>query len=358
MRVLFIATEPAPGMRPFVATIMAALDSCAEFDVRLLAVNKGNQTFTNLISHNILRSVEYPSNTVKKALYKIYPRSIIKAIKEEIEEYTPDVVNFITGDFSMAFTCMAGILDFPFYYTVHDLFPHEHKGLKGNLFDRYIQWGNARMKDMAKVLTTSSKFQFEYLKGLGMSIGFTAFPSLITDAIRSGKKVPKEIAGEKKYILFFGNVDLYKGTDLLESAWEFVQSAGEHKLIIAGCGLGLSSKKNDSIIRINRFIEDDEVQELFLNAGIVVYPYRSATMSGVLSLAYYFKKKVVCSDLDFFMQYPSDNTFYFERDNVNSLVNAIECAYRAPYVDDGAYENYYSEKQLIEDYCRLYEIDR
>ena len=53
-------------------------------------------------------------------------------------------------------------------------------------------------------------------------------------------------------------------------------------------------------IRINRFIEDSELKYLYENAAIVVYPYRSATMSGVLSLAYYFKKKVVSIGYSFF----------------------------------------------------------
>ena len=34
-----------------------------------------------------------------------------------------------------------------------------------------------------------------------------------------------------------------------------------------------------------RFIEDEEVAYLFKKAKFIVYPYRSATMSGVLSLA-------------------------------------------------------------------------
>lgn len=75
-------------------------------------------------------------------------------------------------------------------------------------------------------------------------------------------------------------------------------------------------------IRINRFIEDSELKYLYENAAIVVYPYRSATMSGVLSLAYYFKK-VVSIGYSFFIDNISLQTSVFQSGNIYDLSEKI-----------------------------------
>ena len=43
---------------------------------------------------------------------------------------------------------------------------------------------------------------------------------------------------------------------------------------------------------INRYIKDSEVAYLYQHAQCVVYPYISATQSGVLSLAFYYQTPV------------------------------------------------------------------
>ena len=44
------------------------------------------------------------------------------------------------------------------------------------------------------------------------------------------------------------------------------------------------------------------MKDLFSRAGVVVYPYISATQSGVVSIASYFDKPMVVSNLPFFRQ--------------------------------------------------------
>lgn len=113
-----------------------------------------------------------------------------------------------------------------------------------------------------------------------------------------------ELQNTSDYILFFGAVDHYKGVDILISAYNRHPESDKHKLVIAGLG-NLDKITEPNIIRLNRFIEDAEIRDLFTKAAIVVYPYRSATMSGVLSLAFYFRKKVVMSDVPFSKNTPT-----------------------------------------------------
>lgn len=96
---------------------------------------------------------------------------------------------------------------------------------------------------------------------------------------------------KKKYILFFGRIEKYKGIDILyKSFCESQELQKEYTLVIAGKGRFLmqQNERNLNILFINRYIKDTEVGYLFKNAAAVVYPYISATQSGVLSLSCFF----------------------------------------------------------------------
>ena len=156
-------------------------------------------------------------------------------------------------------------------------------------------------------------------------------------------------------ILFFGTVDHYKGVDLLIEAYDQKVFHDKHKLVIAGKGRHYVTD-NKNIIRLNRFIEDAEVRDLFTKAAIVVYPYRSATMSGVLSLAFYFRKKVVMSDVPFFKEYANRDSLFFKAGNVEDLADKLQQALDSGSASTNAnlYPEFYSENILEQDYINLY----
>ena len=129
-----------------------------------------------------------------------------------------------------------------------------------------------------------------------------------------------------------------------------------YKLVIAGNDKKQIVMKNSTnIININRYIKDDEIKDLFSKAKIVVYPYLSATMSGVLSIAFYFKKNVILSDIPFFKEFECENTFFFKNNNVDDLQKTLEVAIKKERDDSIIpYERFYSTKQLLQDYQLLY----
>ena len=128
----------------------------------------------------------------------------------------------------------------------------------------------------------------------------------MTDDIANGNASSpelKDVNGE--YILFFGNLQLYKGVHVLYEAYLSHPELQNMPLVIAGSGyiyFKRQKKENGNIIFINRYIDDRELKELFSRAAVVVYPYISATQSGVTSIASYFGKPMVLSDLPFFKQ--------------------------------------------------------
>ena len=191
--------------------------------------------------------------------------------------------------------------------TVHDLEPHEakkawykmlrqkvlYKRLKENLFE-------------AKYLVTNSMEQYDKIKSIypNKKLTFHSFPSLVTKEIINGKDVPSELKNiTKPYILFFGRIEEYKGIHLLYKAFMESPSLQEkYNIVIAGSGQISFERLNndDQVIFLNRYIKDSEIAYLYKNAVCVVYPYISATQSGVLSVAFYYQTPVLASDVPFF----------------------------------------------------------
>lgn len=103
-----------------------------------------------------------------------------------------------------------------------------------------------------------------------------------------------------KTLLFFGLIRGYKGLDILIEAFSMLDSS--YQLLIAGEAYG-SFDKYDELIRkspnrerihlFNHFIKDDEVNKYFCASDLCVLPYRSATQSGISSIAYHFDLPMV-----------------------------------------------------------------
>ena len=173
---------------------------------------------------------------------------------------------------------------------------------------------------------------------------FVHFPSLINECICSGKARVPELSREKEYILFFGSVDFYKGVDLLIEAFRKLKS-NKQKLVIAGKG-DCNGFVNKNIIRLNRYIRDDEINDLFSNASVVVYPYRNATMSGVFSLAMYYSKRIIASDIPFFLQYTDKSVSFFKNGDVSSLFHILEKVLSLENNNNSSYCMFFSQTML------------
>ena len=104
-------------------------------------------------------------------------------------------------------------------------------------------------------------------------------------------------------ILLFGRIFAYKGLEHLVRAESMLSRCfPKLRFTIAGRGddpwvyRSLMGDPDRYDIR-NRFIEDDEVAQLFLDTDIVVLPYTEASQSGVLNLAAAFGKPVIVTDV-------------------------------------------------------------
>ncbi|AGF97070.1 glycosyltransferase [Methanosarcina mazei Tuc01] len=114
--------------------------------------------------------------------------------------------------------------------------------------------------------------------------------------------IHKKINEEENTILFFGRILEYKGIDYLIKAEPLIsEKIPNIKIIIAGSG---DFSKYESMINnknhfeiINEYIPDEKVSELFQKSSVVVLPYVEASQTGIIPIAYAFKKPVVATDV-------------------------------------------------------------
>jgi D-inositol-3-phosphate glycosyltransferase len=109
-------------------------------------------------------------------------------------------------------------------------------------------------------------------------------------------------------ILFFGYIRKYKGLDILLRAMpRMLQSLPELRLIVAGEyysneaeHLALIKKlqiPEKNLILATDYIPNGEVGKYFSAANVCVLPYRSATQSGIVQIAYNFNTPVIATDV-------------------------------------------------------------
>lgn len=112
------------------------------------------------------------------------------------------------------------------------------------------------------------------------------------------------ISVDKKTLLFFGFIRDYKGLDVLIKAFDLLDDS--HQLIIAGETYGSFEKYQQLIDSIankhqvyvfNDYITDDQVPLFFSAADVCILPYKSATQSGITSIAYHFEVPLIATDV-------------------------------------------------------------
>ncbi len=112
----------------------------------------------------------------------------------------------------------------------------------------------------------------------------------------------------KNVILFFGYIRQYKGLMTLIDSMKQIIDAGhsDYQLLVVGEFYDEEQKYRDKVKELHlessiRFFSDyvpnDEVATYFSASDVVVLPYRSATQSGIVQIAYNFDRPVIATDV-------------------------------------------------------------
>ncbi|AKB76152.1 glycosyl transferase, group 1 [Methanosarcina lacustris Z-7289] len=262
---------------------------------------------------------------IKMILKLFNPWTYIK-IFMLISHENPDVVHLVLEDMiSGIIFLLLKIKKYKLILTEHDTSPHKGeklietchvqftKYLVRSVSDRIIVHGNNLKKDL-----------------IGKGVPEKKIKVIPHGDYTYYLKWAKNIEEEQNSVLFFGRILDYKGLDYLINAVPTIASAIPNvKIIIAGSGdfTKYSSMIHDQkFFEIhNRFIQDEEVAEFFQRSCLVALPYIDGSQSGVIPIAYAFKKPVIVTNVGSLPEIVENEVtgFLIPPKNSNALAEAV-----------------------------------
>ena len=246
--------------------------------------------------------------------------SIIKAIWK----IKPDVIHILTEHISLT-PALIFLRKYPHVLTIHDV--KKHPGDRGWVYQFYLLSLRLLIRQVDKIIVHGERLKSELVACKRISSNkIRVIPhgdySFFT-------KYKKDNVEEKNTILFFGRIKEYKGLEYLIRVEPLItKEFSDIKIIIAGKGNFQEYKKiknNANFEILNEFIPDEKVAELFQKSKVVVLPYIEASQSGIIPIAYAFKKAVVATNVGSIPEVVEDGGtgFLVPPKNVNALADAI-----------------------------------
>lgn len=243
----------------------------------------------------------------------------LSALKEAYKEKRPDIVH-IQSTFSarkdwLAFQ-YARLLGIPTVYTAHNILPHDERERNA----RGMIWAYDKIYASAKHIivhsedskqTLSDRFPLPDDKVSVIPHGNYVFVDSETIDSPPDSCAHLGLDPEKRYLLAFGTIRPYKGTeDLLEAFANIAPDFPNVNLLIAGKPIG----QNPNMLRdqiqnlgiLDRvdfrpdYIDIKDIAHYFVASEIAVYPYHAIYQSGALQLAYAFARPVVATSVGAF----------------------------------------------------------
>lgn len=238
----------------------------------------------------------------EKILGMPHPKSYRRVLRM-IEEFAPDVVHDTAGN---AFKWSFGLWPmlsrrWPLVITEHD--PQPHPGMDGFFaqMTRRTAWKSAQH------FIVHGQNCRQAMLDAGVAAQRISIHRHGSFATYDQSRYP-EILEERNTVLFFGELRPNKGVHRLAAIARMVHEAlPQARFIVAGkCTklpqrgekekvartiAALKTEKNFEVH--DRFIPDEEVEALFRRSALVILPYEAASQSGVIPVAYAFRKPVV-----------------------------------------------------------------
>jgi D-inositol-3-phosphate glycosyltransferase len=201
-------------------------------------------------------------------------------------------------------------------YTVHNAYPHGKRGKRHyrwmlghtyGLCDALICHNEATRK----VISTDFDVPRERLWVIRHGL-IDHVPEQGIDREAARRRLFGEQQSDCPHLLFFGAVLPYKGLEHLVEACRLLAGRGrQFKLMIAGNAArdpgywkqieqAMESLPSGSLFLRPNYIPDDEVEDYFKAADVVVLPYKEIYQSGVHLLAYRYGRPVIATQVGSF----------------------------------------------------------
>jgi glycosyltransferase involved in cell wall biosynthesis len=263
--------------------------------------------------HNVIEIYNYSNKFNFLLLSLFYIPWILMKLTFSINQYK---VLYIPGPFlwNLPFVSLFKLFRRPIVLTVHDDILHEGQKtiLEQWLIDRTIK----KCKNF--IFLTNYVFQstikrFDNIEN----------HCIIPHGIFPVKNLQISIRRRKKRILFLGRIVKYKGVELLNEAFNKLDSS--YELTLAGLSnykLNIIDK-NNNIKFENKFLSEEELSYWLDWCDIIVLPYLEATQSGVVTLGIFAEKPMICTNVGGLVEQLESNEAIFIRPNANELYDAL-----------------------------------
>lgn len=294
---------------------------------------------------------DFKGETSKEIISTLNPLSWIKTA-HYINSIKPDVIIFQYWHpfFALAFSSIARRIkrysNSKIIVNCNNIFPHEKmqfgNSLSRNFFkyvDHFIVMADSVKKDLLSIKPNANYIELMH-------------PVYDVFGKRASKDKAKNYLGinSKRIILFFGLIRDYKGLDLLiQASKDLKNKLKDFKIVVAGECYGSKNQYLDLAKRLDvedcfsfnfNFIKNEDVSNYFSAADVVVLPYRSATQSGVVPIAYHFNRPVISTDVGGLKEYiVHKKSGFLCKPNPASISKAIIDFYDSnndfnPYIED------------------------
>ncbi|MFZ1379479.1 MAG: glycosyltransferase family 4 protein [Saprospiraceae bacterium] len=247
----------------------------------------------------------------ERILNSINPISWYKTAKR-IDSFEPDLIVF---DWWQPFFG-------PCHYAVSSLLKKKYKDKilfitenvvshESRFIDRFLT--KIGLSNASKFLVLSNKVKEEIASKYPSKIVYKSelpiYNCYDTNKALNGNSIREKFGFKEsdRVLLFFGYIRHYKGLDILIEALSILRKTDpSYKLLVAGESYEdekiylnriYELKLKDAVVMENKFISNEDVGEYFYASDLVVLPYRTATQSGILNMAYGFLKPVVITNV-------------------------------------------------------------
>ncbi len=326
------------GNALFVAHLYSALSE--KFDVRVINFTKlYPKLFFPGTRQEDISQVGIKTHPSERIINSTNPFTWFKAVRK-IKSHNPDLIAFIWYNpfFGLAFNFIAGRLKrfFPgkILFIVENIISHEARAI-----DSFLTKLALRHADKFLVL---SEVVEEGIKKLYPNKNVFRSSLPIYDCYQIDSSITKENAREKiglptdrSVLLFFGYIRAYKGLmNLIDAMPEVLKFDSNTMLLVVGEFYEEKEKYFDAVKNLGleknvkfvaRFVPNEDVGLYYTASDLVVLPYKSATQSGILNIAYGFMRPVVVTNVGGLPELVEEGKtgFIVEENNPKALTEGI-----------------------------------
>ncbi len=220
-----------------------------------------------------------------------------------------------------------------FIYTIHN--STQNHGEK-NIIKDFLNIGfTFFLKKLNKVIVhTNYSKKVIAKKFLTLSNKIEVVPHGLNTFIKENLKYQSQANSSRVKILFFGQISYYKGVDVLIKSLKFLTSDLFEVHICGRPELSIENLKNlaksegvvDKLFFKIRYLSDQEVDKLFFESDIIVFPYRHIDQSSVLMGSLRYGKSIVASNVGGFAEIlkHNSNALLFDSEDESQLGNLLD----------------------------------